>query len=368
MSKKILLSISLVLTLLLPLTAVQAYDLNEKFSVAGILAGSIQCQNLSNAPGFSNRCATALPFQTEFSYRPTQRNELYLKLGFAAGNGINGQSPFLIAPWAADLEDDLKDINGRNRDHLLTAWYRHTFDLAGEHQLAASFGIIDATDYLDENAYANDEYTQFMNPALTNGPNVFLPSYDLGIALAWDNSAWSLRGVVMDIGENDDGNSFSFYGIQAGYNTMSKLGAGKYRVVIAAASKDFLDPGKTQLENRAGLLLSFDQDFGEIIGAWTRLGWQTDNAAVDYKAIYSGGLNFKGSAWGRVNDNIGLGYAWLDGGNLDVQHSHIAEAYYRYVMNKYLAITADLQYQQDDYNNGPNPQGFTGGLRLAAEF
>jgi hypothetical protein len=44
--------------------------------------------------------------------------------------------------------------------------------------LDATIGIIDATDYLDENACSNDEYTQFMNEALVNGPNAFLPSHD----------------------------------------------------------------------------------------------------------------------------------------------------------------------------------------------
>jgi hypothetical protein len=88
-----------------------------------VLAGAVQCQNLSDAPGFSNTCEFAAPFQPEFSYRPTETDEVFFKLGFAAGNGINGNSPFIISPWAADLEDDVKNINGRNRDYLLTAWY-----------------------------------------------------------------------------------------------------------------------------------------------------------------------------------------------------------------------------------------------------
>jgi hypothetical protein len=36
-------------------------------------------------------------------------------------------------------------------------------------------GLIDATDAVDTNAYANNEYTQFMNQALVNGPSGFAP-------------------------------------------------------------------------------------------------------------------------------------------------------------------------------------------------
>jgi hypothetical protein len=358
------------LTLALPLlhTAAHAMEINDRLSLGGVLAGAIQCQNISDAAGFSNTCEGAVPFQPEFSFRPTAADEVFFKLGFAAGNGLNGNSPFVIPPWAADLEDDVKNINGRNRDYLLTAWYKHTFQFADDHQLGASFGIIDATDYLDENAYANDEYTQFMNPALTNGPNVFLPSYDPGVALEWDDGPWSLRAVLMDVGENDDGNNFSFYGLQAGYTVHNSFGIGHYRLVIAGASEDFLNPAGTQLEDRAGALLSFDQELGKGVGAFLRFGWQTDDAAVDYSAIYSGGLDIKGAAWGRPADNIGLGYAYINGGSLDIDKSQVAEAYYRWQLGEIFGLTADVQYMQDDYKTGTGPRGWIFGLRATAEF
>jgi porin len=358
----------LALTLPLVTTTALAYEVNDSLSLGGVLAGTIQCQSLSDAPGFSNTCEPAVPFQPEVSYRPTVSDEVFFKLGFAAGNGLNGDSPFVIPPWAADLEDDVKNINGRNRDYLLTAWYKHTFTLADDHQLGTSFGIIDATDYLDENAYANDEYTQFMNPALTNGPNVFLPSYDLGIALEWDDAPWSLRAVLMNIGENDDGNNFGFYGLQAGYRVNNKLGAGNYRLVLAGASQDFLDPTGTRLEDRAGALLSFDQELGKVVGGWIRFGWQTEDAAVDYSAIYSGGIDIKGTAWGRPADNIGLGYAYVNGGNLDIDKSQVTEAYYHWQLGEVFGLTADVQYMQDDYKAGSGPRGWIFGLRATTEF
>jgi porin len=346
----------------------RAYDINQYLSIGGVLAGTMQCQHLSNAPDSSDTCEPAVPFQTGIRIRPTQDEVVFFKLGFAAGNGLNETNPFLIRPWAADLENDVTNINGRNRDYLLTAWYKRTFRFGDRRRLGASLGIIDATDYLDENAYGNDEYTQFMNSTLTNGRNVFLPSYDLGAALESRSGQWSFSAVLMDIGENDDGNNYSFYGVQAGYRLNSRLGVGNYRVVITGTSEDFLDPSKTELVRRVSNLYSFDQAFGKVIGAWTRFGWQSEDAAVDYHAIFTGGIDIKGASWQRNGDNIGLGYAHLIGGNLAIDKTDIVEAYYRWQLGKIFGLTADIQYQNDDYKTGQGPSGWTYSLRAVAGF
>jgi len=351
-----------------PAGPAHAYDINQQISVGGVLAGAVQCQNLSDAPADSDTCEPAVPFQPEVSIRPSEANEVFFKLGFAAGNGLNESTPFVIQPWAADLEDDVKDINGRNRDYLLTAWYKRTFRFGDDRHLAASFGIIDATDYLDENAYGNDEYTQFMNSTLTNGRNVFLPSYDIGVALESHSGPWSFSGVLMDIGENDDGNNYSFYGLQAGYRINTRLGVGQYRVVITGTSADFLNPAGTELASRASNLYSFDQDFGKVIGGWVRFGWQAEEAAIDYHAVFTGGIDIKGAAWQRHGDNIGVGYAYLIGGNLAIERSNVAEVYYRWRLGEVLGLTADIQYQNDDYKVGQGPSGWTYSLRAVAGF
>jgi hypothetical protein len=350
----------------LPVSAL-AYEINDKLSIGGVLAGAYQYQFVDND---ENKGRGAVPFQVEMSFTPDEKNEFFAKFGFAAGNGLNDQTSFTLAPWAADLEDDVKDINGRNRDYLLTVWYKYTFRLSEEHTLGFTGGIIDATDYLDENVYANDEYTQFMNESLVNGPHAFVPSYDIGGALEWKISNFSVRGVVMNVGENDEGNSYQFYGAQLGYTLSSPLGEGNYRVIVDRTSKQFLDKQGEDKEHLTGITVSFDQQLGDIFGAWIRFGWQDDKAAVDYDAIYSGGVNISGSLWRRENDNIGLGYSYLNGGNLDIEQTQVFEGYYRLVLNEYLALTADVQYMKDDYKEGytPEPKGVILGLRATAEF
>ncbi len=343
----------------------QAYDLNEQFSVGGIMAGAYQYQWVDDD---DNKGRGSVIFQPEMSFRPNDNNEFFAKFGFGAGNGLNGVTNFNLAPWAADQEDDYTDINGRNRDYLLTFWYKYTFGFSEDHTLGASGGIIDATDYLDENAYANDEYTQFMNEALVNGPNGFFPSYDIGGAVQWAYGNWSVNGAVMGVGENDEGSSYQFYGGQLAYALESSLGEGNYRVIVTGTSKDFSNENGSS-KSLLGAILSFDQELGDIFGAWIRLGWQDDEAIIDYEALYSGGLNITGKWYGREDDNIGIGYAYLKGDDA-IDYTQVAEAYWRFALNDYFAATADVQWMKDEYDTdeAEDIDGIIGSIRVTAEF
>jgi porin len=343
----------------------QAYDLTDWLSIRGIVAAGGQCQLVSD--GVGDACRGGAPVQAEVSWRPTESDELFVKLGAGGGDGLNEASPFALAPWAADLHEDVKDINGRY-DYLLNAWYAHSFELPNGIGLRVTGGIIDSTDYLDDNAYAGDEFAQFMNEALVNGPQSFLPSYDLGGAVELDIGPWSARGVVMNVGENGDGNSFGFWGTQLGYRAETRWGEGNYRLFVVGASRDFLDPGGTSEERRSAVGLSFDQQLGETFGAWLRFGWQDDSALITYDSIYSGGINIRGRPWGRANDEIGVGYGYLPGGNEDLRSTHVVEVYYRVAINDYFALTADVQYMKDRVRSDANPGGFVLGLRGSFEF
>lgn len=395
-----------------------AYDINDQFSVGAMLAAAGQCQDVSaRLPGegygqaipdtdplefdgsldtYDNKCRGGMPVQVEIDFHPTAQDQFFVKLGWAEGNGLNTVSPFRLSPWAADLEDDVKNINGSSRDYLLQAWYRHSFQLQGENSIAGSFGIIDSTDYLDENAYADDEYTQFMNEAFVNAGNYNLPSYDAGVALEGRFGVFSFNAVAMNINENDEGDNFNFWGVQAGWHPEFAIGAGNYRVNIVGTSNDFRAPPRlttpdpeaeqdlvqvdgevfaaTQGERKSllGWGLSFDQAVGESLGLFLRFTWQDTDAAVDYEALYSGGVSIGGNRWGRPDDTIGLAYAYLEGGNMDVKRTNVFEGYYRATVNDYLAITADIQYMSDALEHvdlaQKDPEGWIFGLRLTAAF
>jgi porin len=344
----------------------------EKLSIGGVLAGAYQYQSVDDAPGVSDTGRGAVVFQPEVGFALTEQDELFFHFGFTAGNALNdGTSPFNTAPWAADLEGDVKGINGRDRDYLLEAWYKHTFEFSDNNTLGITGGLIDSTGYLDENAYANDEYTQFMNAALVNGPNAFFPSYDIGGALEWEVGQFGIKGVVMNVGENDSGRSYNYYGAQLGYTLDTTLGEGNYRVIVDWTSDDFDNPQGTAQEPRQCVILSFDQQLGEVLGAWVRFGRQNDKAAITCENLYSGGINLSGATWGRQEDNIGIGYAYLEGANQvnqNLDKSQVFEAYVRFLLNEHFALTADVQYLGDDMKTGDDPKGFISGLRMVVEF
>ncbi len=189
--------------------------------------------------------------------------------------------------------------------------------------------------------------------------------------MQWELGDWSASAVAMNVGENDDGNNYNFFGAQLAYHLETELGPGNYRLILAGTSDDFLDPTGTKATRRFSGGVSFDQALGEVVGAFLRLAWQDDDALVDYEAIYSGGLNLKGVGWGRENDNVGLGYAYLTGGNAGLDHTQAFEAYYRFGLTDELAVTADLQWMRDDYRAGADDEdrdGWIFGLRFTAAF
>ncbi len=345
----------------------------DRVSIGGVLAGAYQ---YASPTGPDDVDGGAVAFQPEVAITLTEVDEIFFKFGFAAGNGLNVEDyPFVLAPWAASLEDDVKDINGRNRDYLLTAWYKHTFQFSDTNALGLTGGIVDATDYLDGNAYANCEYTQFMNEALVNAPNGFFPSFDIGGAFEWENGPVRLNGVVMgmgDTGENpDDVTPYNYFGVELAYKADTSLGEGNYRLIVDGTTDDFMNPeGTSADESLMCIILSFDQQFGEVVGGWIRFGTQDDSAAVDIESCYSGGIDINGKLWGREQDNIGIGYANQQGGNQDIDNIQLVEAYVRFGLNDIFALTFDIQYEDDKYNTGAGEDvsGWIGGVRATAEF
>jgi hypothetical protein len=145
------------------------------------------------------------------------------------------------------------------------------------------------------------------------------------------------------------------------------MGPGNYRILLFG-NKDYIDePGAAKQQNDI-LIISIDQYFGRSLGAFTRLGWRQDNEPVDYNAIYSGGIDIRGTAWGRILDNIGIGLVYLDGGNKSLSKSRISEIYYRMVINPYLAFTADVQYIRDEYIQTTAVEGTVFSLRASVNF
>lgn len=343
-----------------------AGETEQGWTFGGVIAAALQCQDLPGED--SDACRGTMPVQPEVGFRLDDSNVLHAKLGLAAGNGLGPVSPFGIPVWPADLQGDVQHINDGNRSYLLTAWYRHIRPVGGGATLALSGGIIDGTDFLDQNAYANDEFAQFMNGALVNGPNGFVPSYEPGVALEWEGGRWSLSGVYMHAGEGEAG-GHDYLGLQAGVKVQTAVGPGTWRLLWQGTSGDFAAAAGDDRVARSSWTLSADQQLGEVIGVWVRAGRQDGAAAIGFRSLYSGGIALRGQRWGRAQDELALGFGFARGGNLDIGESRVIEAYYRVAVSEELALTADVQHLRETYRSGiAAVAGWVAGLRLTLDY
>ena len=171
----------------------------------------------------------------------------------------------------------------------------------------------------------------------------------------------------MDVHQFTSPDKYTFYGVQAGYRLESGLGTGNYRILLNG-DRSLIDLSGTSKQKNDILIFSFDQQLGNTIGAFTRFGWRLDDEIINYRALYSGGIDIKGKAWNRILDNIGIGLVYLEGGNNRIEYTKIAEAYYRMVINPHIALTGDIQYTRDEYAQIQGAEGYIVSLRATANF
>ena len=206
-----------------------------------------------------------------------------------------------------------------------------------------------------------------MSPALSNAPNTLFPSYDFGVAVEWHRDNWTFSGALMEVHQLTSPDKYTFYGIQARYTLETNLGKGHYRVLLNG-DRDFVDEAGASKQRNDLLIMSIDQQFGDIIGAFTRMGWRLDNEPIKYRTVYTGGIDIRGTGWGRMLDNIGIALGYMYGGNVRIIKTRLAEAYYRMVINPRLAFTADIQYMEDEYYSNPDAEGMIYSLRATVNF
>lgn len=352
-----------------------AYDPTDRLSIESTLTAVGQHAELDNVidgggHSVSDTGRAAVVLDIGLNYHPTTADEFQLTLGFAEGDALNRTGAFSLAPFADDLEADLEDINYSGRDHLLEAWYKHTFDISETTSLGISAGIIGATAHIDDNAYANDEISQFMNDIFVNNTLANLPDYDTGAALEFEWDAWTLSAVVVG-SENDDRNDYKYYALQVGHHTGTSWGPGYYRLYAYTTDDDFMDRNGTGMDSLSGFGISIDQQISAAAGLFARLGIQDDAVPVDHDKMVSLGINVAGTAWNRPQDVAAAGIAFLDGAHVmssDIDNTVALETYYRHVYSEHLDLTLDAQWIAEDLRTSSNTGGFITGIRLNASF
>ena len=305
--------------------------------------------------------------------------------------------------------------------------------LAGKQDISRvtiTLGRFSAKDIFDNNTYANDPRTQFMNWALMANEAWDYPAdaigYTTGIAVELNQPKWTLRYGFFQMprfsnsltgddrifkwpydGTAQDGPLLQAWGMVTEFERRYSVGShpgvvrflaylnranmGSYQDAVDSPIRPADINATAAFRYKYGFGLNLEQEIVKDVGVFSRLGWSDGNnqawvfSDVDYTA--TGGLSVKGSAWHRPDDTVALagvangiskvhqeffeagGTGVLAGdGNLDYGWEKIIETYYDCAVWKTIHCAVDYQFVDNPaFNRDRGPVSFFG-ARLHWEF
>jgi len=285
----------------------------------------------------------------------------------------------------------------------------HLAGIQDSTHLTITVGKMSAKDIFDNNAYANDPRTQFLNWALMANEAWDYPAdslgYITGLAAELYLPPWVVRYGFFQMpdvsnGIGQDKNYLNAWGmvweLERRFNIHGHPGAVR---LLAYLNQAHMGSFQEALDNpvrpadivatrayryKYGFGLNLEQEVMKNVGVFSRLGWnagQTESwtfAGVDRTA--SLGLSIKGEPWKRPDDTVGLagvinglapvprdffaagGTGILAGdGALTYGLEKILEVYYDFRVWKTLHVALDYQYINDPaYNRDRGPVSVLG--------
>jgi hypothetical protein len=292
--------------------------------------------------------------------------------------------------------------------------------LAGSHdrrRLVLTAGRIALGDVFDNNAYAHDPRSQFLNWTLMDTAAWDYPadtrgySWGLALELYWDQ--WALRAGSFMVPTKANGLYFDHrvdrahgdvvelehdheIGGQAGhvrllgYANHASMGSYQESLQLSPLAPDVTatrQPGRIKY----GWGLSADQALSADLGAFLRAGWNDGRTETwvftEVDQSLAAGLSLAGTAWSRPQDRLGIAMT-LDGlspehrtylaagglgfmlgdGRLTYGQERLFEATYAIALGRFLTATLDAQrIWNPGYNRDRGPVDLYA-LRLHAQF
>jgi len=226
-------------------------------------------------------------------------------------------------------------------------------------------GMLDQTNYLDTNAYANSQFSQFLNSAFINSMVLPTTTGGVGMNLQWqpDDDYYLLLGVgqnnplpgrspLQDLGANN-----MSYVFEAGYvpQNFLGLGPGAYRLQPFVATVT----GVSQV----GLGLNINQQLGDHWGYFGRLGVggaivsNVQGASVQLATgiVLQSPLRLIGLLSEGSQNFLGFGFVWSQPSQSQRPAAHFneygLELGYRFQLTATTVLKPDLQTIWDPVNN-----------------
>jgi high affinity Mn2+ porin len=364
---------------------------------------------------------------TEFYFNP----EPFQGFGLSQTHGLAG-FPSIEAQKA-----------GFDYPHYYTArlFLRQIFGLGGEQEdlpdgpdqvgdkadisrVTFTFGKISIPDIFDNNTYAHDGRSSFMNWAL-NDAGAFdyvadQKGYTWGAALELNQKDWALRAGYFLEPDVPNGNNFdtrifergqsilefedrfTLFGAPAkfrltGWETQCYCGSFAATITNPFLVNPALDGGTPDIaatrktRSEFGFIGNFEEAVSDDLGLFARLSWQSGQTEIvawtdiDESASFGGVL--KGTSWGRPADRVGLAgivnglsgnyqaFLGIGGlginigdGQLSYRPEEIIEAYYSVGLTDWATMTFDYQFVANPGDNFVRGPVSIGAARLHVQF
>ena len=296
------------------------------------------------------------------------------------------------------------------------------FTLAGRQdvsRLTLTLGRFSPKDIFDNNAYANDPRTQFMNWALMANEAWDYPAdalgYINGFAAEFNQRQWTLRYGIFQMPRVSNGTALDQHFLEAwGMVTelerrytigehpgtlrflafLNHANMGSYQAAVdeAISSGQPADPtASREYRYKYGFGLNWEQELVKNVGVFSRLGWSDGHSEgwvfADVDRTATAGLCVKGEAWHRPDDTVAIagvlnglsqvhqdffaygGTGILAGdGRLNYGWEKIIETYYDFKVWKTVHTSLDYQFIDNPaFNRDRGPVSVVG-ARLHWEF
>src|ERR1017187_2465986 len=278
-------------------------------------------------------------------------------------------------------------------------------------RLTLTVGKMSVKDIFDNNAYANDPRTQFMNWALMANEAWDYPAdalgYTTGLAVELNQPKWTLRYGFFQMprfsnsltgddrllkwpfdGSAQDGPLLDAWGMVTEFERrfslnnhpgairflayLNRANMGNYQDAVnnATPTSPADITASAVFRYKYGFGVNLEQEIAKNVGVFSRLGWSDGQnqgcvfSDVDYTA--TAGISIKGEAWQRPDDTLGLagvlngiskvhqeflaagGTGILAGdGNLNYGWEKILETYYDFKIWKSVHCSFDYQFITD---------------------
>jgi len=283
-------------------------------------------------------------------------------------------------------------------------------------RITITLGKIAVFDIFDDNRYAHDPRTQFLNWAFVSAGAFDFANdakgYTNGAAVEWENGIWGLRLGAFQVAKrlnslSLDPQPFRGFQILAQLDHFHSLGGrpGALRLlggISRTRSQSYAaliagDITETEVNPRGGtatktmLVLNGEQELTEDLGAFARLSWNDGQSQswmyTEMDWAISGGAVLEGRRWGRPEDRVGLavnvgslstshrrfleagGIGFILGdGRLSYRPEWVAETYYDWRLGPGLNATADAQFILNPAYNADRGPVMVLSLRLRAAF